>query len=117
MRGKFIRTAVPLCLVGLLGGCAVGQSRDLYLDCGGHQIAVTMGNGGESLSAIIDNQMQVRAHQVEAASGAQYLSEISWGGRADTNWQFVLWNEGTDWMAVINDAIVLECTRVWRFVD
>ena len=84
----------------------------IYINCGEHRFEVQLDDGGESLSALIDNSIRVPAELTESASGARYIAEatdLPWS-TFGSDWTLELWNKGPAWWVSVNDN-ALDCIQ------
>lgn len=90
---------IPILLSATLGACGDADSRII---CGEYDVALSVSDDGEILTAVINDSETTLTHAI-SASGARYVGELN--GVAIT-----LWNQGTDWTMFLNDGAPIECS-------
>jgi len=103
-KGDFMKKfLLPVLCVALFAACDKKSEEDVIVQtCGNYTVEIKMTDGGEKLYARINGDA-VEMTNVVAASGAKFDGVLN-----DTN--VSLWNKGADWIMLIDDETLIECT-------
>lgn len=78
------------------------KNSNITRQCGDYAVQMTFDASGEKMTAVINGDTVELINEV-SASGAKYDGMLN-----DT--QVTLWGKGADWVMILDDDTVIECT-------